>query len=222
MRTLVAAAHGTRDPCGQATIHTLVDRVRALRPALRVRVGYVDVQEPSLEAVLAGCPTPVVVPVLLSTGQHVAVDIPRSVAWAAPDARIAPPLGPDPALARLLACRLRAAGITSGDAVVLASAGSSHPAARRAVMRAAGMLQACLGLPVLPAEASPARSNLEEAVAAARAVASGGVGVASYLLAPGFFASRIAAAPADVVTPPIGPDETVAHLVLRRYDVAAR
>ncbi|MGE5764530.1 MAG: sirohydrochlorin chelatase, partial [Mycobacterium leprae] len=80
---LVAAAHGTRDPRGRAVVGRLCERVRAARPDLEVRTAWVDVGVPSLAEVLAQVSTPsVVVPLLLSTGYHVRVDLPRAAAAA--------------------------------------------------------------------------------------------------------------------------------------------
>jgi hypothetical protein len=45
--------------------------------------------------------------------------------------------------------------------------------------------------------------------------------VAAYLLAPGHFAGRLAAAGADAVTAPLLPDDRVARVLLDRYDAAA-
>jgi hypothetical protein len=47
------------------------------------------------------------------------------------------------------------------------------------------------------------------------------VAVAPYLLAPGRFADTVAAAPADLVSAPLGAHPGLADLVLRRYDEAA-
>jgi sirohydrochlorin ferrochelatase len=46
------------------------------------------------------------------------------------------------------------------------------------------------------------------------------VAVASYLLAPGLFADRLAGAGADVTSAPLGDAPEVAGLVLARYDAA--
>ncbi|MDA0645019.1 sirohydrochlorin chelatase, partial [Nonomuraea ferruginea] len=48
------------------------------------------------------------------------------------------------------------------------------------------------------------------------------VALASYLLAPGFFHARLAAAGADLVTPPLGADPDLAALVWHRHDQALR
>jgi sirohydrochlorin ferrochelatase len=59
-----------------------------------------------------------------------------------------------------------------------------------------------------------------DAVAAARAAGAERVVVAAYLLAPGHFADRLAAAGADAVTAPLLPDDRVAAVLLDRYDTA--
>jgi sirohydrochlorin ferrochelatase len=58
-------------------------------------------------------------------------------------------------------------------------------------------------------------------VAAARAAGARHVVVAAYLLAPGHFAGRLAAAGADAVTAPLLPDDRVARVLLDRYDATA-
>ena len=79
---LIACAHGTSSTEGAAEVNALRAGIGSLRPGLDVREAYVDVQEPELPAVVAGLPageTAVVVPLLLSVGYHVKVDIARAV-----------------------------------------------------------------------------------------------------------------------------------------------
>ena len=78
---LVVCAHGTRNRSGAAVVDALVAEVADRRPALTVRAAYLDVQQPDLATVLTGlgdAPT-VVVPLLLSAGFHVHVDIRREL-----------------------------------------------------------------------------------------------------------------------------------------------
>jgi sirohydrochlorin ferrochelatase len=221
---LIACAHGTRDPSGQAAVAALRDEVAALLPGVDVRPAFVDVEEPGLEHVLAdlashGRPA-VVVPLLLSAGYHVHVDIAQAIDVArAAGAHVTrtPALGPDPALTALLAQRL-----DSVDAeIVLAAAGSSDARALADVGRTAADLSARLDRPVVPAYLAAASPMVADAVAAARARGRR-VAVAAYLLAPGHFATRLAECGADVITPPLLPDPTVAHLVAARYTAVAR
>ncbi|MGK4585038.1 sirohydrochlorin chelatase [Kitasatospora sp. HPMI-4] len=233
--TLLAVAHGTRDPAGAAVYRRLLARVRALRPGLRAELAHLDLVGPSLEEALAGLRGRVVlVPLLLGTGYHVRVDIPAVLA-AAPRAEvsIAPALGPDPLLAAALRDRLAEAGwdcdrpsvaarpdCRAPRAVVLAGAGSGDRAANAGTARMARLLQERLGVPVAAAYLSAAAPTPAEAVAAFRARGHRHVAVAGYLLAPGFFTRRAARAGGCLTSAPLGPHEAVARLVLHRYDQA--
>nr|BFE72650.1 hypothetical protein GCM10020092_059510 [Actinoplanes digitatis] len=76
---LLAVAHGTRSAAGQAQIRDLVDRVACRRPDVDVRLAFADVQHPRVGEAIQG-PDTVVVPLLLSSGYHVRVDIAEAVA----------------------------------------------------------------------------------------------------------------------------------------------
>ncbi|WP_223186499.1 sirohydrochlorin chelatase, partial [Streptomyces sp. CBMA29] len=110
--TLVAVAHGSRDPRAPRTVRELLERVRARRPGLDVRLGHIELNEPLLTdalAVLRG--DAVLVPLLLGRGHHVKHDLPRALAGAPrPRGLIAAPLGPHPLLATVLHARLTEAG----------------------------------------------------------------------------------------------------------------
>lgn len=223
---LVGCSHGTDDLAGRAAIATILHDVRASRPGLDVREAFVDVQEPEVAAVVAAAlengGAAVVVPLLLSVGYHVQVDIAAAVDH--PGAAAAVPLGPDPRLVEVLADRLEQAGLLPGDAVVLAAAGSSVAAAAVAVEEVAAGLARRLGRPVTVGYGAGAHPRVPVAVAQARAAlpTGGRVVVASYLLAPGYFLDRVREAGADVVAAPLAPDPRLAQIVLDRYDAAAR
>ncbi|MFE2679056.1 sirohydrochlorin chelatase [Streptomyces hygroscopicus] len=105
-------AHGSRNPEALRTVTALLDRVRALRPGLPVRLGHIELNRPLLTDTLAALRgEAVLVPLLLGRGYHIKQDIP-DVAAAAPHLRvlIAAPLGPDPLLAEALHARLAEAG----------------------------------------------------------------------------------------------------------------
>ncbi|WP_427129548.1 sirohydrochlorin chelatase [Pseudarthrobacter sp. S9] len=226
---LIACAHGTSSSLGAAEVNALRDGIAALRPGLDVREAYVDVQDPELPAVVTGLPageSAVVVPLLLSVGYHVKVDIARAVK-SRPDTFAAAPLGPDPRLASLLDRRLREAGVTEDDAVVLAAAGSSDPNASRNVEALADQLRALRPNRIVPGYGASAKPSVPDAVAALREegalVAAGPQGkvvIASYLLAPGFFHDQLAKAGADLVTAPLLPSPVLAEIALERYDAA--
>ncbi|MFF2268420.1 sirohydrochlorin chelatase [Cellulosimicrobium cellulans] len=168
----------------------------------------------------------VVVPLLLSGGFHVSVDVAAAVEDRGPGAgraAAATPLGPDPRLVDLLADRLAEAGLRADDAVVIAAAGSSRPGAARDVEELAAGLRGRVSGSVTVGYGAMAKPSVPDAVAAARAaLAPGGrVVVAAYLLAPGFFYDRVLEAGGDVVTAPLAPDARLAAIVLDRYDTAA-
>jgi sirohydrochlorin ferrochelatase len=215
---LVACAHGTRDPAGRRTVDALRDAVGARRPGLRVVEAYVDVQEPSLPLVLGGLGSAVVVPLLLSAGYHVNVDVATAVDSAGPGVRRARALGPDGVLAEVLAERLDRAGLAD-HAVVLAAAGSSDHRAVRDVEQAAHDLGRLIARDVVAAYASAAEPRVGDA-ASALAAEGRRVAVASYVMAPGFFYDRLREVPADLHTAPLLPHPAIVDLVLRRYDEA--
>src|SRR3712207_7190044 len=102
---LVACAHGTRNPTGRRLIAELALAAQTLRPGLVTTAAFVDVQPPTVADVVAGLAEEgqpsVVVPLLLSGGYHVHVDIARAVGEHAA-ARAAHPLGSDPRLVAVL------------------------------------------------------------------------------------------------------------------------
>lgn len=225
---LVACAHGTRSSTGRRLIAELALAARDLRPGLVTTAAFVDVQPPTVVDVVAqlssaGRPA-VVVPLLLSGGYHVHVDIAGAVDGH-PSAVAARPLGPDPRLAAVLTDRLVAAGADRQDpatAVVLAAAGSSDPRSAADVQGTADLLQQDWAGPVTTGYGSAARPTVPDAVAAARRAGAARVVVAAYLLAPGHFADKLRGAGADCVTAPLLPDERIATVLLDRYDAALR
>ncbi|MFC4532622.1 sirohydrochlorin chelatase [Sphaerisporangium dianthi] len=220
--TLVLAAHGTRSAAGEATLAALAERVRRARPGHRVEQAYLEISSPPLAEVLARVPGPVVVvPLLLAGGYHLHIDLPGVVARARPDALVAGALGPHPLVTSVLARRLASAGLRATDAVILGAAGSSDPAAVADVRSAARLLSVRLARPVTAAFASAASPSLAEAMERLRSGPAPRVAVASYLLAPGFFQSRLESAGADLVSRPLGADDDLAALVWHRADEAA-
>ena len=223
---LVACAHGTRSPTGRRLIAELALAARDLRPGLVTTAAFVDVQPPTVVDVVAslsaaGQPA-VVVPLLLSGGYHVHVDIAGAVADAE-SAVAARPLGPDPRLVEVLRDRLTEAGADAGDprtSVVLAAAGSSDVRAVADVEATAALLQRSWAGPVTTGYGSAAMPTVPDAVAAARRAGADRVVVAAYLLAPGHFHDKLAGAGADAATAPLLPDERIAAVLLDRYDAA--
>lgn len=219
---LIACSHGTSNTEGQAAVNRLRDEMRSLRPELDVREAYVDVQEPDLPEVVAGLPEgpAVIVPLLLSVGYHVKVDIAEAVR-SRPGTVAAAPLGPDPRLAALLQQRLEEAGVKPDGAVVLAAAGSSDACAAVDVEELAEQLAALRSGRIIVGYGASASPSVPESVFELH---EDGVApaIASYLLAPGYFHDQLAKAGASVVAQPLLPSRAVAEIALARYDDAVR
>jgi sirohydrochlorin ferrochelatase len=207
--TLLAVAHGTRSARGQEQIRDLVRAMARRRPGLDVRLSYVDVQQPRIAQVTSALREAVVVPLLLSAGYHVRVDIAEAVAGTS--IAVTAPLGPDDVLLDSLVRHLPPA-----DAVVLAAAGSSDPRWRADVDRLAARVPggAVVGY------ASGSDRQVTDVVAGLRRQGARRIAIAAYLLADGRFYRTLHSAGADSVTPPLSLDPAVADLVLRRYDSA--
>ncbi len=217
--SVVLVAHGTRDARGADTVRRLAARVADALPTQEVRLAYVDVQEPLVGEVLDDVMTRhdsvVVVPLLLSRGFHVDVDIAEAVA-AHPGSRAVAQLGPDPLLSERMVRALVDLDVPSTAHVVLAAAGSSRAEAAEDVEVAADQLAERWDGPVTVAYAAGTPPTVPDAVAAARAEGASSVAVAAYLLAEGFFHDRLAEAGADHVTAPLGDDDAVVAVILSR------
>lgn len=212
---LVTVAHGTRHITGNQVAARLTEAAGALL-GVPADVSYVELCTPLLPTALAEPwqHATVVVPLLLTTGYHVRVDLPTAVAAAFGDVTLARPLGPDPLLAAAQVDRLVAAGARRGQPVVLAAAGSRDPAALPELERAAELLRERWGGPVRLATLGGEGPRLEDVVRPDDAVSR-------YLLAPGFFATRCAeiarATGATAVADVIGTHDGVVRLVAERY-----
>jgi sirohydrochlorin ferrochelatase len=252
---LLATSHGTSDPAGQRAVLALVEAVAAAAPQLIVWGGYVDVQSPDVPTCLTGIATDpqnaaagstsdaaagrpagrpvVIVPLLLSAGYHVRVDLAEAAAEASQPVRVTGALGPDPRLARILADRLHELDLRPDDTVVLAAAGSTDANAVADCHTTGAHLAAVLGRPVTVGFISAAEPRLADAVLTARAARTGGAGasgrvvVATYLLAPGYFAGLAASCGADAVSRPLlvdgeAPPRQLVDVVLDLYASTAR
>jgi len=236
---LVAVAHGSRDPRAAATVSELAAAVSERVRGVDVRAAFLDHSAPSLPQALAslGGRPAVVVPLLLTAAYHSKRDIPArlaAVAASGPGGAVecAGPLGPHPLLTAALERRLGEAGVAVGDpavraatGVVLAAAGSSDPAANATIAALAARWQRGRGWrAVLPAYASAAGPRPAEAVAALRSAYDGPVVVATYLLAPGYFADQVRdaglLAGAAAVSGVLGAAPEVAETVIERYRAA--
>lgn len=213
MSALLAVSHGTDSVRGAAAIAALVDSVAERLPGVDVRSAFVDVQQLDAASAVRAIEGPVtIVPLLLSTGFHVRVDL-RTAAAAHPQAIVTPPLGPDPRLAEILAERTPPHAVE----VVLAAAGSRDPQSAPACERAAALLRERIDAPVHLAYLAARTPTLKE-VAPQHPDAV----IVPYLLAHGFFhdlATRVA--PGRTVTAPLldgdPTPEPLIDLVVDRY-----
>jgi sirohydrochlorin ferrochelatase len=237
---LVAVAHGSADPRAAVTITDLMT-VTAERAAQRgvdlpdLRIAYLSHALPSLPQVMSGIEPGTrvrVLPLLLTAAYHSKTDIPRVLAHLRgdlPRLRISygAPFGPHPLLIRALERRLAEAdrGVLEDPArtaVVVAAAGSSDLDANAAITRLAARWQARTGwFAVRPAYASAASPDPAAAVTSLLRDGARRVVVATYLLAPGYFADRVRAsslaAGAAVVSPVLGASAEVADVLLDRF-----
>jgi sirohydrochlorin ferrochelatase len=231
----VAVAHGSADPRASAAIGQLMGMVAERAAGLDLRAAYLGHAPPSLPQVMStidpGCPV-TVLPLLLTAAYHTKVDIPCMMASIPrPRVRYGAPLGPHPLLLRALERRLAESGRgvledRARTGVVLAAAGSSDPGANATIARIAAQWQARAGwFGVRPAYAAAASPDPAAAVAGLLRNGARRVVVATYLLAPGYFADRIRdsslAAGAAAVSPVLGASAEIAHVLLDRYREAS-
>ncbi|MGZ0712344.1 sirohydrochlorin chelatase (plasmid) [Coraliomargarita sp. W4R53] len=218
---LVAISHGTASAAGQAAVEALVAAVAAQLPDVTVLGGHVDVQQPDVAASLAAIPADqpiVIVPLLLSAGYHVRIDLKEQSAHRG-NVTIAPALGPDRRLIDALVARLPA---DAADAVVLAVAGSSDERANEDCRTIGRMLSERLEREVSVGFLAATEPRLGAAVTATRATGAKRIVVANYLLAPGYFhdlASRLSggAALARPLLDDDAPAEALVDIVIDRY-----
>ncbi|MFE4468569.1 sirohydrochlorin chelatase [Leifsonia sp. NPDC056824] len=215
---VLAASHGTSSAEGQAAVRRLVESVAARMP-VPVIGCHVDVEQPDVPSALAAAAAlghrATIVPLLLSAGYHVFVDLAESADASPIPTTVAPALGPDPRLAAVLARRLNDVGLRHDDSIVLAAAGSTDSRAVADCERMRELLESRLGRTVGLGYVSAASPRLADAVASARTANPGTrVVIATYLLAPGYFTDLVGRAGADVTTAPLlTPDDTPAELV---------
>lgn len=207
----VTVAHGTRFGPGNDVARAITEAAAGQLDLPGV-TSYVELCEPSFASVMAGSTEPtVVVPLLLSTGFHVTVDLPEAVAGARGQVAMGQPLGPDPLLAHVQVARLLEAGAVPGQPVVLVAAGSSDAAATADQEAAVAHLADAWDGPVSLATLSGHGRRPAEVVRP-------GDAVSPYLLAPGFFADRVVAQSpgAGVVADVMGAHSSVVDLVVER------
>jgi sirohydrochlorin ferrochelatase len=221
--TLVLAAHGSKDPRSAANARAVANRIRFMRPGLRVRVAFCELNTPRLADVLT--PGAVVTPLLLADAYHARIDIPRQIARCGVAARQADVLGEDDRLVAVLHERLAELGVSTLDSelgVLVTAIGSTHSAANARTAQVARKLTAgTQWIGTTTAFATGSGPSVAEAATALRRRGARRVVVAPWFLAPGLLPDRIAkhaAAEGIPMAAPLGAHRLVAETVLDRFD----
>jgi sirohydrochlorin cobaltochelatase len=119
---IVLFGHGSRNPAWAEPFRLLQEEIARQQPDALVRLGFLELMEPSLPAAIAslaeaGVNEVVVVPVFISAGTHVREDLPRLAAEAMEtyphlQVRVVPALGEAPEmLAAMAGYALESAGL---------------------------------------------------------------------------------------------------------------
>jgi len=227
LNTAILASHGTDSQPGAAAIAALVSAVAVALPDWRIYESFIDVQSPDVPTVLntaagdistdsaADTAAPITIaPLLLATGYHVRKDLTEAAEEAEEQGtkvRIVPALGPDERLVEVLARRLEEAGATAQDLVILAVAGSSDPAAQQQSELVHAMLEQRLDHEVQLAYLSATEPRVKDVIPKLKFQnPRKRVAVSSYLLADGYFQTKLETSGAHVVTRPLlGPELAV-------------
>ncbi|MDZ4267566.1 MAG: sirohydrochlorin chelatase [Mycobacterium sp.] len=226
--TLVLTAHGSADPRSAATVRSVVDCIRRLRPGLDARVAFCEQNSPNLRDVLQTVPhgQAVVVPLLLADAYHARVDIPAMIAESGADVRQAGVLGEDDRLIHVLRQRLEHAGVSRLDhrvGVLVTAVGSSRPTANARTAQVAHELTLMTRWTATTAFATGAPPGLADAADALRERGATRLVVAPWFLAHGRITDRVAAFASAQHIPmsaPLGAHRQVAETVLDRFDAA--
>lgn len=238
---LLIAGHGSRHHSGVAEFFALIDRVRALAPALDVSCGFIELSPPPVgvaaaDLVAAGVRDIVVVPLMLLAAGHTKDDIPAIIARERLNHplvrfRYARDLGIHPDLLALTEERLTAAlhpDEQASTAVLLVGRGSSDPDANGDMYKIARLLHEGRPYPfVETCFIGITAPRLPEGLERSRLLGARRIVVVPYFLFTGVLEERIhvqcatfsAAHPEiDVrVAGYLGPDDRIARLVLERY-----
>jgi sirohydrochlorin cobaltochelatase len=239
MTPLLLVGHGTRDEAGVAEFTRFADRLRTRLP-VDVAGGFIELSAPPLtEAVAelygAGHRRVAAVPLVLVAAGHAKGDMPAALTRERQrhpglSYSYGRPLGPHPALLRLLEERLDAVldpAERAGTAVLLVGRGSTDPDANAEVCKAARLLWEGRGLAMVEtAFVSLAWPGVPEGLERCRRLGAARIVVLPYFLFPGVLPDRVveeagAFEGAEVrCAEVIGDCDGLADLVVERYEEA--
>ena len=224
---LIACAHGTSSPTGAASVAALVSAVRDRLAPTPVLDAFVDVQSPTPSQALHDHPSAVIVPLLLSPGYHVHVDL-AEAAETRPGTIVTAAMGPSSAVTEVLVQRLAELDPPLGtdDVLVLAAAGSSDDRAVAATAAQAQELARALALPDDAVHVGYARASQPALPALLTELRTRYAGqrivLSAYLLAEGHFLDYLHGLDADVVAAPLlrpecQPPTPLVELIVQHY-----
>lgn len=225
MTTLVLAAHGSSDPRSAANARAVANQIRFMRPGLRVRVAFCELNTPRLIDVVT--PDAVVTPFLLADAYHAHIDIPRQIAGCGTTVRQADVLGEDNRLVAVLHERLADLGVSPRDpqlGVLVVAIGSTHAAANaRTAQVARKLIAGTRWAGTTTAFATGSGPSPAQAANRLRRRGARRVVIAPWFLAPGRLTDQVAkyaAAEQIPMAAPLGAHRLVAETVLDRFDAA--
>jgi sirohydrochlorin ferrochelatase len=225
MTALVLAAPGSADPRSAANARAVANQIRYMRPGLRVRVAFCELNTPRLVDVLT--PRAVVTPLLLADAYHARTDIPRQIAGRCVAVRQADVLGEDDRLVSVLHQRLAELGVSTLDpelGVLVVAIGSTHPAANARTAQVARKLMATTQwVGATTAFATGVGPAVSAAADGLRRRGARRLVIAPWFLAHGRVTDRVAKCAEKQGIPmaaPLGAHRLVAETVLDRFDEA--
>ncbi|MGW1400316.1 sirohydrochlorin chelatase [Streptomyces sp. NPDC002405] len=245
---LLIAGHGTRDDAGAEAFRDFVRELGRRRPELPVAGGFIELSPPPLgeavaELVERGVRRFAAVPLMLVSAGHAKGDIPAALAREKErhpgiSYTYGRPLGPHPALLRVLERRLEealegTAGERSDVMVLLVGRGSTDPDANAEVHKAARLLWEGRGYAgVETAFVSLAAPDVPSGLDRCAKLGARRIVVLPYFLFTGILPDRVRRQTADwAATHPetdvrsadvIGPEPELLDLVLERYEEAVK
>jgi sirohydrochlorin cobaltochelatase len=245
---LLIAGHGTRDEAGAEAFRDFVRELGRRHPGLPVAGGFIELSPPPLgeavaELVERGVRRFAAVPLMLVSAGHAKGDIPAALAREKErhpgiSYTYGRPLGPHPALLRVLERRLEAAlegaaGDRSEVTVLLVGRGSTDPDANAEVFKAARLLWEGRDYAgVETAFVSLAAPDVPAGLDRCTRLGAKRIVVLPYFLFTGILPDRVRQQTADwAAAHPevevrsadvIGPEPELLDLVMERYDEAVK